>query len=274
LTKTSIRKNSTLKTAVITGASSGIGEACARLLAGSGWAVFLMARRQERLKRIAREIDGHAIVADVTQVQEADLVPVNRCDLLVNCAGGALGLEAVGQADAQDWSRMFNLNVLGTLRMTQLLLPRLITSQGCLINITSTAALGGYEGGGGYCAAKSAQRALTQSLRMEMKGIPVRITEILPGMVFTPEFSLNRFRGDADRARTVYDNVDRPLTADDIAQVVLGVASLPSHVNVDEIVVRPVAQRAQHAVFRGDLRWHEDRLAACALTDGQMDTAG
>lgn len=246
-----------MKTAVITGASSGIGEACARLLAGGGWKVFLVARRRERLENIAREINGRAIVVDVTKAQEIDIGPVTHCDLLVNCAGGALGLDAVGQANADDWANMFNTNVLGTLRMTQLLLPRLVESQGCIMNITSTAALAGYEGGGGYCAAKSAQRALTQSLRLEMKGVPVRITEVLPGMVNTPEFALNRLRGDAEKARAVYENVDRPLTANDIAQVVVGVANLPAHVNVDEIVVRPVAQRAQHALFRGDLRWRD-----------------
>jgi NADP-dependent 3-hydroxy acid dehydrogenase YdfG len=246
-----------LKTAVITGASSGIGEGCARLLARSGWKVFLMARRRERLENIAREINGHAIILDVTKAQEVEIGLVTHCDLLVNCAGGALGLDAVRQANADDWTSMFNTNVLGTLRMTQLLLPRLIASQGCIINITSTAALGGYEGGGGYCAAKSAQRALTQSLRLEMKGVPVRITEVLPGMVHTPEFSLNRFCGDAERAKAVYENVDRPLSAEDIAQVVATVAELPAHVNVDEIVVRPVAQRAQHALFRGSLGWRE-----------------
>jgi NADP-dependent 3-hydroxy acid dehydrogenase YdfG len=248
-----------LKTAVITGASSGIGEACARLLAGSGWKVFLVARRRDRLENIAHEINGHAVALDVTNVRKADLGLVTRCDLLVNCAGGALGMDAVSQASADDWTSMFNINVLGTLRITQLLLPRLIESQGCIINITSTAALGGYEGGGGYCAAKSAQRALTQSLRLEMSGVPVRITEVLPGMVHTPEFSLNRFCGDVERARAVYENVDRPLTANDVAQVVVGVASLPAHVNIDEVVVRPVAQRAQHALFRGALRWCEEQ---------------
>jgi len=251
-----------LKTAVITGASSGIGEACARLLARSGWKVFLVARRRERLENIAREIHGHAIILDVTKAKEDDIALVNRCDLLVNCAGGALGIDSVGQANAEDWTNMFNTNVLGTLRMTQLLLPRLIASQGCIINITSTAALGGYEGGGGYCAAKSAQRALTQSLRLEMKGVPIRITEVLPGMVHTPEFALNRFGGDVERVKAVYENVDRPLSAEDIAQVVATVAALPAHVNVDEIVVRPVAQRAQHALFRGNLGWCQtDALA-------------
>ncbi len=129
--------------------------------------------------------------------------------------------------------------------------------QGAVINITSTAALGGYEGGGGYCAAKSAQRALTQSLRLEMKGVPVRITEVLPGMVHTPEFSLNRLRGDARRAESIYQDVDRPLTAEDVALVVVSVAEMPMHVNIDEIVVRPVAQRSQQALYRGELGWRD-----------------
>lgn len=246
-----------MRTAVVTGASSGIGEACARTLAHRGWQVFLVARRGERLKQIADEIQGHSIMLDVAQAQEENLAQVKGCDLLVNCAGGAFGMDAVSKSNTKDWEKMFNSNVLGTLRMTQLLLLRLIASQGCIVNITSTAALGGYESGGGYCAAKGAQRALTQSLRLEMKGVPIRITEVLPGMVHTPEFSLNRFGGDAERVKAIYENVDRPLSAEDIAQVVATVAELPSHVNVDEIVVRPVAQRAQHALFRGSLGWCE-----------------
>lgn len=252
---------SILKTAVITGASSGIGEACGRTLASRGWRVFLVARRGDRLEQIAGETGGHAIVLDVTQAREEDLVQIGECDLLVNCAGGAIGLDAVDRASAEDWTNMFNSNVLGTLLMTQLMLPRLIASQGTIVNITSTAALASYEGGGGYCAAKSAQRALTQSLRLEMKGVPVRITEVLPGMVHTPEFSLKRFRGDAERVSAIYEDVDRPLSADDVAQVVAWVADQPAHVNVDEIVVRPVAQRAQHALFRGSLGWLEQQRA-------------
>ncbi|MFC7088197.1 SDR family oxidoreductase [Halomonas salifodinae] len=246
-----------MKTAVISGASSGIGEACARLLAEFGWEVFLVARRRDRLDEIASEINGHAIDLDVTKASVEDFKCVRTCDLLVNCAGGAFGVDVVEEADVDDWVKMYNVNVLGTLRLTQIFLPRLIESQGCVINITSTAALGGYEGGAGYCAAKSAQRALTQSLRLEMKGEPVRITELLPGMVHTPEFSLNRLQGDADRASAVYKDVDRPLTAEDVAQVVLMVSNLPPHVNIDELVVRPVAQRAQHALFRGALNWHD-----------------
>ncbi|MCP1446213.1 NADP-dependent 3-hydroxy acid dehydrogenase YdfG [Pseudomonas sp. GGS8] len=257
-----------MKTAVVTGASSGIGEACARTLARSGWRVFLVARRGDRLEQIADETGGRAIVLDVTQAREEDLGQICECDLLVNCAGGAIGLDAVDTASAEDWTNMFNSNVLGTLRMTQLLLPRLIASQGAIINITSTAALASYEGGGGYCAAKGAQRALTQSLRLEMKGVPVRITEVLPGMVHTPEFSLNRFRGDAERVSALYKDVDRPLSADDVAQVVAWVADQPAHVNVDEIVVRPVAQRAQHALFRGSLGWLEQRADKSPLNEG------
>jgi NADP-dependent 3-hydroxy acid dehydrogenase YdfG len=237
-------------------------------LASRGWRVFLVARRGDRLERIAGKTGGHAIVLDVTQAREEDLVQISECDLLVNCAGGAIGLDAVDTASAEDWTNMFNSNVLGTLRMTQLLLPRLIASQGAIVNITSTAALASYEGGGGYCAAKGAQRALTQSLRLEMKGIPVRITEVLPGMVHTPEFSLNRFRGDAERVSALYKDVDRPLSADDVAQVVAWVADQPAHVNVDEIVVRPVAQRAQHALFRGSLGWLEQRADKSPLNEG------
>lgn len=219
--------------------------------------VIVVARRGERLTALADQIRGQAIVLDVSEVQTVDLAQVPTCDLLVNCAGGALGLDSVAEGDAREWVEMFNSNVLGTLRMTQLLLPRLIEAQGAVINITSTAALGGYEGGSGYCAAKSAQRALTQSLRLEMKGVPVRITEVLPGMVHTPEFSLNRLHGDAERAEAIYQDVDRPLKAQDVAQVVTSIAEMPPHVNIDEIVVRPVAQRGQHALYRGDLGWRE-----------------
>lgn len=258
-------EHSILKTAIVTGASSGIGEACGRTLARHGWRVFLVARRGDRLERIAADTGGYAIALDVTQAQEMDLAEVTSCDLLVNCAGGALGMDTVDMAAAEDWTSMFNTNVLGTLRMIQLLMSRLIASHGCIVNITSTAALAGYEGGGGYCAAKSAQRALTQSLRLEMAGVPVRITEVLPGMVHTQEFALNRFRGDAERVKRVYEHVDRPLSAEDIARVVVSIAELPVHVNVDEIVVRPVAQRAHHALYRGSLDWKEQQSDAHTL---------
>ncbi|WP_196160752.1 SDR family NAD(P)-dependent oxidoreductase [Reinekea sp. G2M2-21] len=246
-----------MKTAVITGASTGIGEACARTLAASGWQVVLVARRAERIAKIADELQGLALPLDVTNVTKDDFEAVEQCDLLINCAGGALGLDQVDSYSAEDWSTMFDRNVIGTLKMTQALLPRIIEAQGCIINITSTAALGGYEGGSGYCAAKSAQRALTQSLRLEMKGKPIRITEVLPGMVYTPEFSLNRFNGDEAKAKAVYEGVDRPLTGEDVAEVVASIAHLPPHVNIDEIVVRPVAQRGQYALHRGELGWHE-----------------
>ncbi|MBT2772731.1 SDR family oxidoreductase [Halomonas sp. ISL-60] len=244
-----------MRTAVVTGASSGIGEACACLLARSGWDVFLVARRRDRLDKIAANTNAHIIELDITKATEEDFQQVKKCDLLVNCAGGAFGIDFVAESNADDWTKMYNVNVLGTLRMIQILLSRLVESQGCIINITSTAALSGYEGGSGYCAAKSAQRALTQSLRLEMKGKPVRITELLPGMVYTPEFSLNRLSGNADKANAIYKDVDRPLRAEDIAQIVSMVANLPSHVNVDELTVRPVAQRSQYALFRGDLNW-------------------
>lgn len=175
-----------MRTAVITSASSGIGAACARRLAKQGWTTVLLARRRERLEIVAVETGGQVLVADVTTITNGGLARVSRCDLLINCAGGAIGIDPVAQASADDWSAMFDGNVLGVLRLTQLLLPRLVAAQGHVVNVTSKAALGGYEGGGGYCAAKSAARALTQSLRLELIGTPVRITEVLPGMVHTP----------------------------------------------------------------------------------------
>lgn len=254
-----------MRTAVITGASSGIEEACGRTLASRGWRVFPIARRGDRPERIAGETGGQAIVLDLIQVPEEDFAEVANCDLLVNCASGALDLDAIGTATAEDLTNMFNNNVLGTLRITQLLLPRLMASQGCILNTTSTAAIAGYEGGGGYCAGKGAQRVLTQSLRLEMTGVPVRITEVLPGIVHTLEFSFNRFRDDAERGNAIYEHVDRPLSAEDVAHVVALIAELPAHISVDEIVVRPVAQRpqhAQHAFFRYSLGWLKLRPGA------------
>ncbi|MBT0773321.1 SDR family NAD(P)-dependent oxidoreductase [Kineosporia sp. J2-2] len=248
-----------VRTAVVTGASSGIGAAIATRLAGDGYRVVLVARRRERIGELAAALGGIAVAADVTDPDVARRFAGRdwRCDVLVNCAGGALGAEPVGTGAVADWSAMYDVNVLGTVRMLQTFLDDLLERQGAVINISSTAALAGYEGGAGYCAAKSGVRALTQSLRLELAGKPVRVVEILPGMVHTDEFALNRFRGDAGRAQAVYQGVDRPLTADDVARCVSFACGLPSHVNIDEMIVRPVAQAAQHKVHRERLHWNE-----------------
>ncbi|WP_242891034.1 SDR family oxidoreductase [Actinomadura litoris] len=245
-----------IKVAVVTGASSGIGAACARRLAEHGYAVVLAARRAERLDKLAAELDGRAFPLDVTDAAAVQRLAgtLQRCDVLVNAAGGALTAASVSEADPAEWERGFRLNTVGTLRVTQALLPLLrADGGGSIVNISSTAASVNYEGGGEYCAAKHAVHALTQTLRLELCGEPVRVIEIAPGMVRTEEFALNRFGGDAERAAAVYAGVDRPLLAEDVAECVAWSVSLPAHVNIDQLTVRPLAQAAQHKVHRGPL---------------------
>lgn len=242
--------------AVVTGASSGIGAATARALASDGFEVVAVARRSDRIGSLAEEVGGRAVTCDVTSADDvaalADAVP--RVDVLVNNAGGAIGTEQVAEADPADWQRMYDVNVVGLLRVTQALLPALLASNaGLVINVGSTAGRTAYEGGAGYTAAKHGTKVVTETLRLELLGKPVRVTEIAPGMVHTEEFSLTRMRGDQGRADAVYAGVDSPLTAADVAETIRWVASLPRHVNIDEVVVRPVAQRAQHRVHRGPI---------------------
>lgn len=229
--------------AVVTGASSGIGAATATTLAEQGFHVVAVARRAERLAALAERIGATAIPADVTDdAAVADLAARLRelgpVRVLVNNAGGAKGLQPVAEADLAQWRWMWETNVLGTLRLTRALLPALIASgDGLIITVTSIAAFEIYDGGSGYTAAKHAQSALHRTLRGELLGTPVRLTEIAPGMVET-EFSLVRFDGDRDRADAVYDGLT-PLTAADIAEVIGFVVSRPAHVDLDQIVIRP-----------------------------------
>lgn len=228
------------KVAVVTGASAGIGEATARLLAAQGFHVVAVARRADRIEALAAEIGGTAIVTDVTDGAAVDALPgrLSRVDVLVNNAGGAKGLEPVADADLEHWRWMWETNVLGTLRVTRALLPKLIASgDGLIVTVTSVAAMEIYDGGAGYTSAKHAQGALHRTLRGELLGKPVRLTEIAPGAVET-EFSLVRFGGDQQRADAVYTGMT-PLVAADIAEVIGFVASRPSHVNLDQIVIRP-----------------------------------
>ncbi|HEX5741048.1 MAG TPA: SDR family oxidoreductase [Pilimelia sp.] len=246
--------------AVVTGGSSGIGAATARRLAAEGFHVVVAARRADRLADLAAEIakDGGAATAvpcDVTDgaavaALGAAATALGPVRLLVNNAGGAVGTEPVESADPADWRHMYELNVLGTLRVTQALLPALEAAAGTVVVIGSTAGLVTYEGGGGYTAAKHAERALTETLRLELCGRPVRVVEIDPGMVRTDEFSVVRLRGDAAAAAAVYAGVPAPLVADDIADCVAWCATRPPHVNIDRLVVRPLAQAAQHKVHR------------------------
>jgi NADP-dependent 3-hydroxy acid dehydrogenase YdfG len=245
------------KIAVVTGASSGIGAATARRLAVEGFHVVAAARRAERLDELVKEIgpDATAVICDVTSDDSvAELAGhVAGLDgaltLLVNNAGGARGMDPVGGAQVADWQWMYDVNVLGTLRMTKALLPALEASgAGSIVTVGSTAAFTVYEGGGGYTAAKHAQNALVGTLRLEIAGKPVRVIEIDPGMVRTEEFALNRL-GDQERADAIYAGV-KPLTADDIADCIAFVATRPQHVNIDRLVVRPIPQAAQHKVAR------------------------
>lgn len=225
---------------MVTGASAGIGAATARTLAALGFHVVCAARRADRVQELADEIGGTAIVADVTDQASVDALAaqLDRVDVLVNNAGGARGLEPVADAEIDHWRWMWESNVLGTLRVTRALLPKLIDSgDGLIITVTSIAAVEIYDNGAGYTSAKHAQGVLHRTLRSELLGKPVRLTEVAPGMVQT-DFSLNRFDGDEERAGKVYEGVT-PLVAEDIAEVIGFVASRPSHVDLDLIVVRP-----------------------------------
>ncbi|WP_424183307.1 SDR family NAD(P)-dependent oxidoreductase [Actinokineospora sp. G85] len=239
------------RVAVVTGASAGIGAATATALAEAGFEVVLGARRLDRLQRVADSVGGRAIELDVTSQESVDAftAALDRVDVLVNNAGGALGLDRVDEADVDRWRWMFEANVLGTLRMTKALLPALLKSgDGHVVTVTSIAAVEVYDGGAGYTAAKHAQSALHRTLRGELLGEPVRFTEILPGMVET-EFSLTRFDGDTARAEAVYQGID-PLTAADVADVVAFAVTRPAHVNLDQIVMKPRAQASATRAHR------------------------
>jgi NADP-dependent 3-hydroxy acid dehydrogenase YdfG len=226
--------------AVVTGASAGIGEATAKTLAGQGFHVVSVARRADRITALADQIGGTAVVADVTDGDAVAALArgLDRVDVLVNNAGGAKGLEPVADADLEHWRWMWETNVIGTLRVTRALLPKLIESgNGLIVTVTSVAAMETYDGGAGYTAAKHAQGALHRTLRGELLGKPVRLTEIAPGAVET-EFSLVRFDNDQQRADAVYAGMT-PLVAADVAEVIGFVASRPAHVNLDQIVIRP-----------------------------------
>ena len=226
------------KVAVVTGASSGIGAATARTLAQQGFHVILGERRLDRIEQIAAETGGRAVALDVTDDHSVArfVAQADRCDVLVNCAGGAIGRESIAESAISDWQAMYDTNVLGTVRMVKGLLPALIASgDGQIINVGSIAGHEAYAGGGGYNAAKFAVAALTRVLRIELLGQPVRVCEMDPGMVET-EFSLVRFRGDQAAADAVYRGMT-PLSAQDIADAIAWIVARPPHVNVDRIVI-------------------------------------
>jgi NADP-dependent 3-hydroxy acid dehydrogenase YdfG len=240
------------KVAVVTGASAGIGAATAKALASAGYKLVLGARRLEKVEAVAREVGGRAIrldVADASAVAAFCAEVPERLHVLVNNAGGAHGLAAVADASEEDWTWMYEANVLGLMRMTRALLPNLEAAHGHVVNVTSIAGREVYPGGAGYTAAKHAAVAVTRTLRLELSGKPVRVTDVAPGLVET-EFSTVRFGGDRERAAKVYEGMT-PLTAEDIADCIVWAVTRPRHVNIDEIVVKPVAQASATIVARG-----------------------
>jgi NADP-dependent 3-hydroxy acid dehydrogenase YdfG len=241
------------RVAVVSGASSGIGAATATRLAAEGFDVVLGARRLDRLTALAERIGGRAVPLDVTDADSvaAFAAGLNRVDVLVNNAGGSFDTAPVAEADLDSWQRTYDVNVLGTVRLTKALLPALRASgAGDLVFVGSTAGLISYEGGASYTAAKHGVHTLAETLRLELVHEPVRVVEIAPGMVKTDEFTLNRTGGDAERAAAVYRGVREPLVAEDIADCIAWAVTRPHHVNVDLLVVRPRAQAAQHKVAR------------------------
>lgn len=244
----------TSRTAVVTGASSGIGAATARHLSREGFDVVCAARRADRIEALAAEIGGRAVVCDVTSPESVAALAAAvgpRLDVLVNNAGGAFGLAPVAEADADEWRRMYEVNVLGLMQVTKALLPALVASgAGVIVNVGSTAGRIAYEGGAGYTAAKHGTKVVTETLRLELYDQPVRVCEVAPGMVRTDEFALTRFDGDRARADAVYAGVAEPLVADDVADAITWIATRPAHVNIDELVIKPRAQAAAHKVHR------------------------
>jgi NADP-dependent 3-hydroxy acid dehydrogenase YdfG len=246
------------RVAIITGASSGIGAASAVGLAAAGYHVVLTARRRDRLERVEAEITDSGGSAEIHELDVTDKPAVDalaaklaRCDVLLCNAGGAVGADTVAGSSAADWQAMYDVNVLGTLHATQALLPLLIASgAGTIVLMGSTAGLISYEGGGGYVVAKHGTHAIAETLRLELYDQPIRVIEIAPGMVKTPEFALNRYHGDADKAAAVYAGVAEPLTDTDVADAVVWSVTRPPHFNVDLMVIRPRAQAAQYKVHR------------------------
>lgn len=238
------------RTAVVTGASSGIGAAAAAALHAEGFRLVLGARREDELREVAEPLDAAFRALDVADAEsvEAFCTPLEHCDLLVNNAGAAFGLDRVEEARDEDWRAMYEVNVLGVLRMTRRLLPLLRRAGGQIINVGSTAGFETYPGGAGYTGSKHALRALTRTLRLELHGEPVRVCEISPGLVET-EFSVVRFAGDRRQASAVYQGMT-PLTGADVAAAVRWAATRPPHVNVDEIVLRPLDQAHSTLVHR------------------------
>ncbi|MET4781716.1 SDR family oxidoreductase [Glaciihabitans sp. UYNi722] len=249
---------------VVTGASSGIGAATVRLFRQRGWDVVGVARRAGRLEALAAETGADVFAADLTDQAEVDALRDYLADLgpihaLVNNAGGAFGLASVEESSADDWMRMYDINVVAVKRVTSALLPLLRAASeddghADILTVTSIAGHVAYEGGGGYNAAKFAEHALVAVLRLELAGEPIRVLELAPGMVKTEEFSLVRLGGDQERVDAIYDGIPNPLSAEDVAESIVHTIELPGHVNLDLVTIKPVAQAAPHKLVRGELR--------------------
>lgn len=254
-----------IRRVVVTGASSGIGAATARLFRSRGWDVIAVARRADRLNELATQTGAKVFVADLTRQSDVEALrdfveSVGPIHALVNNAGGAFGMASVEESDADDWLRMLDINVVSVKRVTSALLPLLratVAIDGGSVDILTVTSIAGhvaYEGGGGYNAAKFAAHALTAVLRLELAGEPIRVLEVAPGMVKTDEFSLVRFDGDQQKADAVYDNVPNPLYAEDVAAAIVHSIELPFYVNLDLVTIKPLAQAAPHKVVRGELK--------------------
>ena len=245
----------TQRHALVTGASTGIGEEAVRALIATGWTVTASARRVERLEALAEETGCDIHPADLTSDDDVSRLVSHvtsrfpHVGALVNVAGGALGVDRIEDAQVERWQRMYEMNVLGTLRLTRAFIPLFVEKGGDLLFVTSTAGQHTYPGGGGYVAAKHAERMIPLTLRQELVGAPVRVIDIAPGLVKTPEFSLNRL-GSAEAAEKVYAGVAEPLTGADVAEAIAWTLNLPRHVNIDSMIIRPVAQATNTLIAR------------------------
>jgi 3-hydroxy acid dehydrogenase / malonic semialdehyde reductase len=246
---------------LITGASSGFGAAAARLFAAEGARLLLGARRLDRLEQTAAQArqagapEAHVHTLDVSRTASVNAfvkwarTKTKQVDVLVNNAGGALGMDTVAEGKDEDWETMLQTNVLGVLRVTRAVLPLMPHDAGSsIINIGSLAGRTAYEGGAAYCAAKAGELQITRTLRLELNGTGIRVSTVDPGLAQT-DFSLVRFKGDTERARKPYEGT-HPLVAEDIAEILVWVASRPPHVNIDELLVKPVDQAAMHKIYR------------------------